>query len=127
MASSMKTLPQLLFTILLFSTPAFAGVILDTPGHGKSSASKESGDVWFRSAPYAWVTAFDGDVTLRGIKAPVNITFSDTLDTLDFAIMGVAEVGVDRWGIGADVIYSKSANTERLGGILFESVRVKLE
>jgi hypothetical protein len=66
-------------------------------------------------------------VILRGNKAPVDVTFSDTLDTLDLAAMGVAEVGFGRWGIGADVIYSKFADTERLSGVLFKSVRVKLE
>jgi hypothetical protein len=67
-----------------------------------------------RAALYGWATALDGDVTLRGRSAPVDVGFNDILDKLDFAVMGVVEVGCGRWSLLTDVFYAElSSNTTR--------------
>ena len=80
---------------------------------------------WLRAAPYAWLTTVDGDMTLGGIEAPVDVSFADTLDSLDMTAMGVVEAGYDRWGLGVDVIYAKFSDDSRLRTRLFDSVRLE--
>lgn len=59
------------------SLSAYAGAIT-----GKASVPPAPADDgwWFRLAPYAWVTATEGDLGLAGLVAPVDIGFDDTLD-----------------------------------------------
>ena len=78
---------------------------------------------WFRAAPYAWLTAVDGDVTIGPLTAPVDISISDTLDSLDMAYMGVFEVGKGNLSLGLDVIYGKLSSDNEAGGRIFDSFR----
>lgn len=65
-------------------------------------------DGWtFRSAMYGWGQAFDGEVGIRGLEADVNIDFKDILDDLNFAAMGVFEIGKGRWSLLADLNYAE--------------------
>jgi hypothetical protein len=68
-------------------------------------AVQEESDWSFRVAPYAWVPAIDGSISIGPLTAPVDISFSDTLDKLDMAFMGVVEMGYKRWMLGADWVY----------------------
>lgn len=78
---------------------------------------------WFRAAPYAWVTAIEGDATIGRLTAPIDITMSDTLDTMDMAYMGILEAGYGKWSFGVDVIYGKTSQDLAAGGRLFDSFR----
>lgn len=64
----------------------------------------------FRFAPYAWLIAIDGDMGVGPFTAPVDISFSDTLDTLDMAYMFLAEAGYGRWTLTADFVYGDFSN-----------------
>ena len=65
----------------------------------------------FRIAPYAWLTAIDGDIGVGPLpSAPVDISFSDTLDKLDMAYMFLAEAGYGRWSLTADFVYGDFSN-----------------
>lgn len=72
----------------------------------------------FRFAPYAWLIAIEGDVGLGPfpgpvggtVVAPVDISFSDTLDKLDLAYMFLAEAGYGRWTFTADFVYGDFSN-----------------
>jgi hypothetical protein len=55
----------------------------------------------------AWVQALEGDITLRGRNAEVDLSMDDVLDNLDFAAMGVLEVGCGRWSFVADMNYAE--------------------
>ena len=77
----------------------------------------------FRIAPYAWLTAVDGDISVGPVSAPVDISFSDTLDKLDMAFMGVVELGYDRWMLSLDYVYAKFSNDIPGGGVFFDSFR----
>lgn len=65
------------------------------------------GDWRFTLAPYAWATGINGDAGFFG-REPVEIdmSFSDVLEKLDFAAMGVAEAHNGTWGLLADVDYA---------------------
>ncbi len=78
---------------------------------------------WFRAAPYGWVTAITGDVGIGRLSAPVDISLSDTLDSLDMSAMGVLEAGYGRWSFGVDVVYGKTSQDIGGGGRLFDSFR----
>jgi len=64
----------------------------------------------FRFAPYAWLIAIDGDMGVGPFTAPVDISFSDTLDKLDLAYMFLAEAGYGRWTLTADFVYGDFSN-----------------
>jgi opacity protein-like surface antigen len=87
-----------------------------------ASTAPES-DWSFRIAPYAWVAAIDGDVGIGPISAPVDISISDTLDSLDMAYMGVIEVGYGKWSLGVDVVYGKTSQNIGDGGRFVRSLR----
>ena len=60
---------------------------------------------WLNITPYGWLTATEGDMGVAGRIAPVDISFQDTLENLDFAFMLAMETGFDRWAFGIDAIY----------------------
>jgi opacity protein-like surface antigen len=78
---------------------------------------------WFRAAPYAWVSAIEGDVTVGPLTAPVDISMSDTLKSVDMTYMGILEAGYGRWSFGVDVVYGKTSQDIAAGGHLFDSFR----
>lgn len=85
---------------------AFAGTTVPSLANSQPVATAESG--WeVRTALYGWGTMLDGDVTLRGIDAPVDVGFGDILDHLDYAVMGVVEIGRGRWSFLADLFFAQ--------------------
>ena len=69
----------------------------------------------FTLAPYAWGVGLNGDVGLFGRKpVEVDIPFSDIIEKLDFAAMGVMEAHNGTWGVFADLNYTAlSADNSR--------------
>ena len=78
--------------------------------------------LWFRVAPYVWITAINGDIGIGDVVAPVDITFSDTLDTLDFAYMGIIEFGYNRLSIATDVVYGRFSEGQDLNGPFIDRI-----
>lgn len=78
---------------------------------------------WFRVAPYGWLTAIEGDVGVGPLSTPVDVSMSDTLDSLDMTFMGVFEAGYGPWSLGVDVMYGKLSQDIEAGGHLFDSFR----
>ncbi len=107
--------PVLLASTLHAGTPA--------PISSTIPAGPSSNDWWFRAAPYAWVTAIDGDVGIGRLSAPVDISMADTLEELDMAAMGILEAGYGRWSLGVDIVYGKTSQDIGGGGRLFDSFR----
>jgi hypothetical protein len=65
-------------------------------------------DGWeFAFVPYAWALALDGDLTVRGNTADVDMSFGDILDDLNIAAMGDIEVRKGRWGFLVSPFYAK--------------------
>jgi hypothetical protein len=77
----------------------------------------------FRFAPYAWLTAIDGDIGIGPITAPVDTSFSDTLNDLDMAYMFQIEAGYGRWSLTADFVYGDFSNDIAGAGQPFSGFR----
>jgi hypothetical protein len=106
--------------ILLAAIPATAGTTI--PSLTSSEPVATTAPAWhYRAALYGWGTALEGDVTLRGRNVPVDSGFDDILDNLDFAMMGVVEVGYGRWNFLADLFYAELGSSNSRGGLYFES------
>jgi hypothetical protein len=69
----------------------------------------------FRVTPYAWAPSVNGDVTVRGQTADIDMSFWDLFDSgnsgaeLDSlaALMGYVEARNGRWGIYGDIVWGK--------------------
>lgn len=114
------------FALLLWSASFLCGGITQpSPAFAEEPAPNES--AWrFRVAPYGWLTAVDGNVSIRGLEAPVDINIGDTLSTLEMAFMSYFEVGYQRWSLGLDVVYGKNSKSFAAGGRVFDSFRFEL-
>jgi opacity protein-like surface antigen len=89
-----------------FLTPAAAADLAPAP---------DTSEWRFTLAPYVWGVGLSGDVGVFG-RGPVDvdIPFSDILENLDFAAMGVAEAHNGTWGVFVDLNYtSLSAGKSR--------------
>jgi len=63
-------------------------------------------DEWkYLVVPYLWATAIDGDTTVRGNTVPVDVSFSDIVDDLDFAFLVHFEAMKGSWGLYVDPIF----------------------
>ena len=109
----------LLLALLTSATIAQAGTLVSAP----AAPVETSNGWWFRAAPYGWLTAVEGDVSVGPLTTPVDVSMQDTLDSLDMTFMGLFEVGRDRWSLGVDVIYGKLSQDIDGGGHLFDSFR----
>jgi len=90
-----------------------AGTVLHagTPAIPDAMAPTTDSEWRFRFAPYAWLISIDGDLGVGPFTAPVDISFSDTLDKLDLAYMFLAEAGYGRWTLTADFVYGDFSNS----------------
>ena len=87
-----------------------------TPAAAADLAPLPDTNEWrFTLAPYVWGVGLSGDVGVFG-RGPVDIDipFSDILENLDFAAMGVAEAHNGTWGVFVDLNFtSLSAGKSR--------------
>lgn len=98
-------------------------------GAGTSLHAQSADDWEFRVTPYAWLSGLSGDVgVIPGLPAgSVDLSFGDILDDLEFGGMLMATARNGPWVIYLDTTYVRLATTENLGGMVFDSVRVKSE
>jgi hypothetical protein len=65
-------------------------------------AQEAPSDGWtIRLTPYLWATAFNGDATVKGQKADVDVSFGDVLSNLDGALLGQIEATKGPWSLVA--------------------------
>lgn len=85
---------------------------------GSASAQAGADDQWrVTVSPYVWATSLDGNVTLAGHKAPVDVSASDAFDQLESIVMGDVEVRKGRWGAFVDYQYAKTHEGVSLMGV----------
>jgi hypothetical protein len=86
------------------------------PGDGYAYVAPPAQTGWeFRVTPYAWAPSVNGDVTVRGQTAEIDMSFWDLFDSgssgaeLDSlaALMGYLEARNGRWGIYGDLVWGK--------------------
>lgn len=111
-----------LITLLALAGSVHAGAPAKNPSPVAPPPPAEDG--WhFRVAPYGWVSAIDGDVGIGHLSSPVDVSMSDTLDSLDMTYMGLVEASYGKWSFGVDLIYGKLSQDIGGGGHLFDSFR----
>jgi opacity protein-like surface antigen len=100
------------------------------------TGSSTSGEWKFEFTPYLWGAALKGDTEAGRLpRTSVDMSFSDILDVLDFALMGAFEARKGRIGLYVDAVYMKvsdSATARRtgpgpIGATLTATADVKLE
>ena len=57
--------------------------------------------------PYLWMMSVDGTLSAKGVSAPIDMSFRDILDVLDFASAARLEGHRGRWGFFLDGNYAK--------------------
>ncbi|WP_428423423.1 hypothetical protein [Pararhizobium sp.] len=80
----------------------------------------------FSASPYLWAAGVDGTVGQFGLPpASLDSKFSNIINELDFAFMGMVEGRNDRFSIFSDVIYTKiSMSDASPKGILTQNIGV---
>lgn len=86
----------------------------------------------FEIAPYLWASGVKGTIGVLGQTADVDISFSEILENLDFALMFPAELRKGLWGIGGELIYLKVSKSAAVAqapstSIEFEESQLLLE
>ena len=114
-----KTISIIVSSLLIASLPAFAGSTMTSTDSNSITTTTDSG--WnVRTNMYGWATSMNGDVTVKGFTAPADVKFSDILDKIDFAFMGVVEVGRGDWSFAADLFYAKLGADKTVGPLSFD-------
>lgn len=102
----MNTRNTIATAFLLAAIPALAGTTVPSLDEPQLTTTTDSG--WrISTSMYIWTTRLDGDMTVKGTTAPVDVKFTDIFDNLDFSFMGLVEVGKGRWSFMTDLFYAK--------------------
>lgn len=104
----MKSLTLAGASALLLISPLGAGDAMATAPEPVISPSPQS-DWELTLGLYAWGAGLDGTLGAAGVTAPVDISFSDILDTLDMTAMGAVELRKDRWGFQLEGLYLRNS------------------
>lgn len=63
-------------------------------------------DEWyFSAAPYIWFAGMDGELTVRGLDADIDVGFDDILDVLKLGAIGHFEAKKNQWSLMADLVF----------------------
>lgn len=98
-------LTAVIFTSMLLVQSPFAEAQDDAANHG-----------WeWHILPYMWAISMDGNATVKGLEADVDVGFSDIWDELNFAVMIEYEARKGRWGLWGNTIYANVGDSD-VGG-----------
>jgi opacity protein-like surface antigen len=106
-----------------FTTFGLLLILVCSPASGQTtSSSPAAAHAWtFDVVPYLWLPALDGDITVRGRTAPVDISSGDFIDTIfnsfQFAAIGRVEARRGPLVFTLDLLYLglEEEDTTRLG------------
>ena len=62
--------------------------------------------------PYAWLAGLNGSVAVGSVKVPLNESFSDILDKVEFGMMLGVEARNDSWGVFGDFTFADLEDEE---------------
>ena len=104
-------------SLALACTLVLASGVLTRANAADIAPMPDSSEWRFTLAPYAWGAGLTGDVGLFGLDPiEVDVPFSDIIQNLDFAAMGMAEAHNGTWGVVVDLNYiNLSADTSVSG------------
>lgn len=94
-----------------FKALAFAGLFAAALPAGARAADlppvPDTSDWRFTVALYGWAAGLSGDVGVFGLPTQnIDLPFSDVVQNLEFAVMGLAEARKGRFMMGVDVTYT---------------------
>jgi hypothetical protein len=73
-------------------------------------------DRWTVSvAPYLWIASMDGHAAVGGVKADVDVPFSDLLKDLSFGAMMLVDVEKGRFGVGVNGLFARVSSDADVG------------
>jgi len=97
-----------LLVIVAFMLAAFAPSV--------AAEEKPAESAWeFHIAPYMWAISMNGNATVKGLEADVDVSFSDIWDELNFAFMLEYEARKGHWGLWGNTIYANLGNSNVSG------------
>lgn len=97
-----------LFAMLL-SLPATAGTTAMPAGPEPVMTTTTDAGWEFTLGLYGWGAGLDGTLGVAGFTAPVDLSFSDILDTLDMTVMGAAELRRGNWLFQLEGLYLRNS------------------
>src|SRR5262245_16531506 len=89
-----------------FAAVLAAGMLAAVPAVAQTTTSA---DAWqFEITPYAWLVGLKGTSQIGNFPpTSTDMSASDVIDHLDFALFGLFEARKGRWGLLFDGMYSK--------------------
>jgi hypothetical protein len=108
-------------------TAAVVSVTLPVAAHAADIAPVPDTSDWkFTAAAYVWAAGLNGDVGVFGLPAQnVDLPFSDIVQNLDFAAMGLVEARKGRFMMGVDATYTNVGTSVKTPfGILANKIDV---
>ena len=97
--------------------------VLATDASAQTTASQYPSESWqLRVVPYLWGSGVDGEVGVAARTADVDASFSNILDHLHFAAMGLVDAQRDRLVVLTDTFYTDLRGQKATPGPLFSSV-----
>ncbi|MGE5362186.1 MAG: hypothetical protein ACM3NQ_24475 [Bacteroidales bacterium] len=81
-------------------------VLLTVTAASTAAAQAPAGDSWkVTIAPYFFGAGMSGTTVVNGEELPIDASFSDILDNLQFGAMGLVMARKGNWGFGGDAIW----------------------
>lgn len=97
-----------LFMIVIVSFLSLIGMTSFAEEAKDAKAENEQKSKWeFIMVPYLWMTGIDGDVTVKGREADVDVSFDEILDDLDIALLSNFIAKKGRWEFFVQPNYMK--------------------
>jgi opacity protein-like surface antigen len=93
--------------LLSLSLVLVASLSWPRPARAQSNPASAMDDRWhFLLAPYLWGSGMEGTVGVNdAVSVPIDLSFGDALENLDFAFLGRIEGRKNRIGFGIDTVY----------------------
>jgi len=114
---------RVLLQVRIWLIPVIVAFILGSLAPAVAAEEKpDTQSGWeFQAAPYLWAISMNGDATVKGQKADVDVSFSDIWDELNFAFMLEYEARKGRWGLWGNTIYANLGKSDaEVSGIKIE-------
>lgn len=97
----------------------------DDTGADTTTLDAPSKEWHFSIIPYLWMMGLNGEVGVRGQTVDMDVSFSDVIKNLDFAVEVHAEAWRDRFGFFIDLTYSKISIKKGVQLRLDRSIKIK--
>ncbi len=101
----------------LAATALVGGIFLATAAPAQEATTElPSEDRWrFAVAPYLWMISLDGNTTVGGLKADVDVPFKDALKDLSFGGMVLATARKGRFGFAMNGVFTRVSPDNSVG------------